>query len=126
MSRWLCWVIGAQSLYYLVTGAWPWLSMRLFEAVTGPKVDDWLVRMVGLLIVAVGAALLTAVLRQELSAAVLVLAFGSAAAFLIVDLIYALAGRISPIYLADAAVELGLIILLALGGLHDRRSASAD
>lgn len=31
-----------QAAYYIVTGPWPLLSLRSFEAVTGPKADEWL------------------------------------------------------------------------------------
>jgi hypothetical protein len=41
-----------------------------------------------------------------------VLAAGSVLAFAGVDTWYALSGRIAPVYLADAAVEVGFIALL--------------
>jgi energy-converting hydrogenase Eha subunit E len=106
--------LGAQAVYYLVTGAWPWLSMDTFDAITGPKIDDWLVRMVGLLAAAVGLALLVAAWKRERTAAILVLAVGAGAAFAIVDIAYAGAGRISPVYFGDAAVEVALIALLVV------------
>lgn len=112
MSRALRITLGAEGVYYLVTGAWPWLSMDTFEAVTGPKVDDWLVHMVGLLAAAIGAALLVAAWRGDRTSAVLVLAVGAAAAFAAVDILYAGTGRISPVYFADAIVEVLLIALV--------------
>ena len=90
--------------YYLVTGLWPLLSMRTFEAVTGPKSDRWLVRMVGLLAAVIGASLLA-----RRGSTDRILPVGSALAFASVDTIYALRGRISRIYLADALLELGLV-----------------
>jgi hypothetical protein len=48
----------AQGAYYLLTGVWPLLSLRTFELVTGPKTDDWLVRTVGVLVLAVVLAVL--------------------------------------------------------------------
>jgi hypothetical protein len=106
-------VIRGQSVYYIVTGLWPVVHLPSFEAVTGPKTDDWLVHMVGLLAAAIGVALGTAADRREVgSAAVRVLAIGSAAAFAAIDLWYGLSGRISAIYLADAAVQILLIVLL--------------
>src|SRR4051794_41935238 len=53
-------VLRAQGAYYTLTGLWPLVHMASFEAVTGPKTDDWLVRMVGLLAAVIGATLLTA------------------------------------------------------------------
>ena len=42
----------AQGGYYAITGVWPLVHMRSFEAVTGPKQDHWLVHTVaGLLVV---------------------------------------------------------------------------
>ena len=71
-----------QGLYYLVTGLWPLIHLASFEAVTGPKTDDWLVKMVGLLAAAIGAALLTAARQSSRgSSEILVLAVGSAGAF---------------------------------------------
>ena len=107
----------AQGSFYLLTGVWPLVSMRTFEAVTGPKADDWLVQMVGLLAAVIGTVLLTA-LRSGRAHEVLLLAAGSAASFAAIDLRYGLSGRISPIYLADAVVELGF---LAVAGLAWRR-----
>ncbi len=37
----------AQGLYLLLTGMWPLVHYRSFEWVSGPKVDDWLVKCVG-------------------------------------------------------------------------------
>ena len=105
-------VLTVQAMYYLVTGIWPILSMTSFEAVTGPKTDDWLVRMVGLLVVVIGATLWTAVRRRIWTREVQLLAIGSAVAFAMIDLRYALGGRISPIYLADAGLELAIVALL--------------
>ena len=105
-------VIRLQGSYYLITGLWPLIHMASFEAVTGPKVEDWLVRMVGLLVVVIGATLLLAVRRGREDGEVLVLAVGSALAFTAVDVWYALSRVISPIYLADAVVEVVLEALL--------------
>src|SRR4051812_47162991 len=46
-----------QAAYYVATGVWPIAHMKSFEAVTGPKVDHWLVRTFGALVTAAGAAL---------------------------------------------------------------------
>jgi len=96
-----------QGVYYVLTGVWPLARMPTFEAVTGPKTDDWLVRMVGLLAAVIGGVLLLAIRAGRVTREVLLLAAGTAASFAI-DIVYASGGRISPIYLADAVVELGL------------------
>lgn len=102
MERRLGQVHGA---YYLVTGLWPLLSMRTFEAVTGPKTDRWLVRTVGLLAAVIGWSLLSGGTRT----ADRTLPVGTGLAFASIDTWYVARGTISRIYLADALVELALV-----------------
>ena len=99
-----------QGIFYVITGVWPLLSMATFEAVTGPKVDDWLVKTAGVLITAIGAALLTGARRRHIGPELVVLAIGSAAGLAGIDLVYALGDRISDVYLMDAVVEIGLVL----------------
>jgi hypothetical protein len=106
-------VLSVQAVYYVVTGIWPLIHLPSFEAVTGPKTDDWLVHTVGLLAATIGLSLGTAVLRDEANDPVVgTLAVSAALAFAAIDLWYGLGGRIPQIYLADAAVQLVLIVLL--------------
>jgi hypothetical protein len=100
-----------QGIYFFVTGVWPILHIASFVAVTGPKVDLWLVKTVGALIAVVGATLMLAARRRAVSAEVVFLAVASAASLGAADVIYALADRIWDIYLLDAAAEAGLIVL---------------
>ena len=111
-----------QGVYFLATGVWPLLSMRTFEAVTGPKVDRWLVKTVGVLVAVIGASLLADARRPSRGSQVL--GVGSAAALGGVDVVYSLGGRISKIYLLDAVVEALLITLWAVGGRRPRRLIS--
>ena len=67
-----------QGIFYVVTGLWPLIHMPSFLQVTGPKTDLWLVRTVGVLVTVA------------------------------IDTIHVLSQVIPPIYLADAAVEIGL------------------
>ena len=96
----------AQGLYFLATGVWPLVSMRSFEAVTGPKVDRWLVKTVGVLVAVIGASLLRADGRRPSTTT---LAAGSAAGLGAIDVLYAATGRISRVYLLDAILEAGLV-----------------
>lgn len=105
-------IILAQGIYYILTGLWPLISMRTFEAVTGPKADDWLVQMVGLLAITIGLSLLTGVRRSVPSSETVILSGAAALSFALIDAIHAFQGRISRIYLADAAVEMGMLILI--------------
>ncbi len=97
-----------QGLFYLATGLWPIVHYRSFEAVTGPKRDDWLVKTTGGLIAAIGAALLAGARGRE-HRALRWLGIGSATTLAMADLGYAPQGRISRIYLADALVEAGVV-----------------
>ena len=105
-------VLRTQGFYYVLTGLWPVIHMPSFEAMTGPKVDDWLVKMVGLLAAVIGGTLSLASQRANHSLEIFWLAVSSALAFTGIDVWYALSGRISPIYLADAAVEIAIVLLL--------------
>lgn len=105
MSRWARRLLVGQGLFYVATGVWPLVSIRSFEFVTGPKVDDWLVQTVGVLVIAIGATLLYGARRDRPVPESFVLAGGTALGFALVDAYFVLVGRISPIYLADAAVE---------------------
>ena len=48
----------AQSAYYVVTGVFPFVSRRGFEALTGPKREWWLVQTVGAVVLAADGRLI--------------------------------------------------------------------
>jgi hypothetical protein len=98
-----------QGGFDVVTGLWPIVHLRSFEVVTGPKLEGWLVKTVGALITVIGGTLLAAGLRRRVTPEIRLLGAGSAAAFTLVDVIYTARRRISPVYLLDAVVEVGLI-----------------
>ena len=99
----------AQGGYFLAAGLWPLLNRRSFEAVTGRKTDFWLVRTVGTLISVIGVSLLRAFGSEKVSPEAKWLAMGSALGLAGVSGWYASRGRISKIYLMDAALELGWV-----------------
>ena len=99
---------------YVVTGVWPLLHMASFEAVTGPKTDDWLVYTVGLLLAVIGGVLLAAARRRAVDGAIVALAVGAALALTAVEVVHVFNGTISRVYLLDAAVEVTIAALLAL------------
>ncbi|MBM4441395.1 MAG: hypothetical protein FJ027_13335 [Candidatus Rokubacteria bacterium] len=115
-----------QGLYFFTTGVWPLFSMRTFEAVTGPKVDRWLVKTVGVLVGVIGAVLTMAGARRRVEPEIAVLAAGSAAGLAAVDTVYATKGRISKIYLLDAVVEVALIAAWALAASQVSRAGAAS
>jgi hypothetical protein len=98
-----------QGGYYLLSGLWPLVHMDSFERVTGRKADRWLVRTVGALAVAMGSGLLQAARRGYLPRELKTVTQLAAAGFVAVEVPTALRGRISPIYLADAALEVGFL-----------------
>jgi hypothetical protein len=98
-----------QAAYYVVTGLLPLVSIRLFEAVTGPKADRWLVKTVGLLVATTGFALALADRRRRLAPELMIVAAGNAGVLAAVDIVYVAKRRISPVYLLDAVAELALL-----------------
>src|SRR4051794_11617282 len=103
----------AQGAYYAATGLLPFVSRRAFEAVTGPKREWWLVQTVGLLVTVVGGGLVSGAARRRATPELLAIAAGSAASLAVIDVVYVARGPTAPSYLADAAVQLGLLGALA-------------
>ncbi|HKU68183.1 MAG TPA: hypothetical protein VJP85_10435 [Candidatus Baltobacteraceae bacterium] len=103
-----------QAAYYIGSGLWPLASRRAFEAATGPKADWWLVQMVGLLAVSIGASIGLNEREKYPARSIRALAVLSALSFAAIDLGYVARRRISPIYLGDAAVELALAAAITL------------
>jgi len=102
-------VLLAQGGYYVVTGVAPFVSRRLFESVTGPKREWWLVKTTGILVTAIGAGLISGVVRQRQTPELVGIAAGAAGGLAAIDIVYALRGRISPVYLADAVLQLAAL-----------------
>jgi hypothetical protein len=95
----------AQGVYYATTGVWPFLSMKSFERITGPKRDHWLVKTVGILVTAIGVTLIRAGQGRRVHSDVALLAGLSAAALGTIDVVYVARRRISAVYLLDAVPE---------------------
>ncbi len=95
----------AHGVFNVVTGVWPLVSMSTFERVTGPKIDGWLVRTVGGMLVSTGLAQLAAGDSPDGLRVARLLGQGTAATLGVVDVVYASKGRISKVYLADAIAE---------------------
>jgi hypothetical protein len=102
-------VLAAQAAYFVTTGAWPLLHRRSFERVTGPKADYWLVQTVGLLVLSIGASLAYGARRERPAAETCFAAVTAAVALAGIDVVQVARRRISPVYLADAVVELALV-----------------
>jgi len=118
---------GIQSVWYMLTGLWSLVDIHSFMAVTGPKVDLWLVRTVGALVIVIGAVLGAAALRRRLGLNEMMLGAGAALALAVVEIGHAAIGVISPIYLLDAVIQLMLLGLWFAGwvrGEPDRLGAA--
>jgi hypothetical protein len=98
-----------QGSFNVVSGLWPLLHMRSFEAVTGEKTDKWLVRTVSGLLIAIGIVQSLSPDNPQGLAQARRLGIGTAATLTAIDLVYVAKRRISKIYLLDAAIELSWI-----------------
>ena len=112
----------AHGTYYLLAGIWPLVSIGTFQAVTGDKTDLWLVKTVALLIVVVGASIVTSARHRYLDDETLVLAIGSALALGTVDVFYSMTGVISKVYLYEAPVEAILVGAWLILRARERRA----
>ena len=100
-----------QGGYFLVTGTWSLFSIESFMEIPGPKLETWLVQVAGVLIVSIGLSLLAASRDRHRRLATLVLGGVSAGGLLSVDVIFYLNGDIGAVYLLDAVVEFGFVVL---------------
>jgi hypothetical protein len=98
-----------QGAYYMVTALWQFIHMRSFLVVTGPKSDLWLVRTVGALILVISLPLLFTGFQGSPEKEIILLGIAAAVALAAIDIFYVARRVISPIYLGDSAVELGLL-----------------
>ena len=89
----------------LASGLWPLLSIKSFEAVTGPKTDVWLVKTVGGLLSVVG---LHTILSSQTGTDARkggAVAGGVSATLAYISGFYAIRRRISKVYLLDSAIQ---------------------
>jgi hypothetical protein len=108
-------LVFIQGFYYFFFGLWPIIHYRSFEAVSGPKMDQWLVITVGWLLTASSVAMLVSHFTT-FSVPILVIAIGQALALAGVDIYYVLKKRISRVYLLDAMIELAFVFTWILFG----------
>jgi hypothetical protein len=108
-------VLLVQGGYYVGTGVLPFASRNLFEALTGPKREWWLVETVAGLVTTIGGALIAGALRRDGPPGELLgVAAGSAITLAGIDIVYVARRRIAPTYLVDAAANLGVLSALAV------------
>jgi hypothetical protein len=103
------------------------LDVSSFQLVTGPKVDLWLVRTVGLLLVVLAGAFFSAAFRRVIVPEIAVIGIGTALALAAIDFIYTFTGRISAIYLLDGLLEIVFLAVWVSGGIKNiRRMKRSD
>ena len=104
----------AQAVYYGVTGAWPLVSRRSFELVTGRKTDWWLVETFSLMLLPIAGALGMAAARDEVTHEVELLGATAAGVLAGADVAIALRRLGRPTYLLDAAASGAIVAGWAL------------
>ena len=107
--------------FNVLSGLWPLVHMKSFEAVFGPKTDKWLVRTVAGLLVSNGVAQLAAKDTAGSLAQAKRIGLGTAATLGAIDVSYAPRGRISRMYLLDALAEAAWLLAWLLA--RPRRSS---
>ena len=116
----------AQAIYFVPSSILALVSRRGFEAISGRKVDYWLVRTVAALLTVIGIAVGRAGATRRVTPEIAGVAVGSSAALMAVDVVYAGKGRISRVYLLDALGNLlligGWVAALARGAVHLKRT----
>lgn len=112
-----------QGIFYFLTGVWPIVDINSFMKVTGPKVDIWLVKTVGVLIIVISITLLAAAYRNKISPEIILLGSTACIGFILIDVIYVMSDTILPVYLLDAVAELLILtgwILLVMRASHKK------
>lgn len=97
--------LWSQGIYVLLTALWPIVHIESFMNVSGYKTDVWLVKTVGILLLAIAVSLLLDIFSKEINFPIAVLALFTAVGMAYVDFFYALNETIPKIYMADGAVE---------------------
>src|SRR5437667_11325319 len=88
----------AQSLFFVLTGLWPIVSIRAFQNVSTSRKDFWLVKSAGLMLGIAGSLLTGAGFRQQTSPLISIMAITTAAVLMVIDLVYVGFKKISRIY----------------------------
>lgn len=111
-------ILKAQLIYYHLTALWPFVHIKSFMAVTGPKTDIWLVKTISVLLLAIANTLTVAVyLENAESAMAICLSVSCCIGLIAIDIFYVVKRVISKVYLLDALAE--LMILIAWVSLPD-------
>jgi hypothetical protein len=117
-------VAMVQGAYCLAAGLWPVLDLKTFMVATGPKLEGWLTKGVGVCLANIGLALGAAGARGKVARELRVLGATTALSFAAMDFWYAGARRrIPPVYLANGVVQLGFVAAWAYAAWRESRDA---
>jgi TRAP-type uncharacterized transport system fused permease subunit len=96
------------------------VHMKSFIAVTGPKLDIWLVQTVAVLILAIGVFILLQLKYHSPIIPVAIMAIIMSAGLAIIDFYYASIDRISDVYALDGILQVAFTVawLYVLGFYH--------
>ena len=106
LRKLLTMTLWTQGIYTGSTALWGIIDIDSFQAVTGPKTDLWLVKTVSVVLLAIGISFIMQALRPGNPLPIMLLAILSSAGLATIDMYYAFRDVISPVYLADAVVEI--------------------
>jgi len=100
-----------QGAYDTLGGLWPLVSMPLFEALTGPKPEEWLVRAVAGVLLFLGSLLLhDAFRRKRIDRGLRIMAAGISAVLGLVAVVSSLGGWVSWVYFIDGTIHLSFTL----------------
>jgi hypothetical protein len=116
---------AGHGIYWLLSGIWPIVHLRSFQAVTGPKADEWLVKTVGALLAVIGGGLLLGAKNRRVTPELEAIAVGSALSLTAIDVVYVSKGRMSKIYLLDALAHSALALAWRLVGSGNAATGSS-
>jgi len=118
-------VAMVQGAYCLAAGLWPVLSLRTFMRATGPKLEGWLTKGVGVCLLNIGVALGAAGARGRVARELRVLGASTALSFAAMDFWYAgVRRRISRVYLVTGFTQLGFVAAWAYAAWRESRDAN--
>ena len=109
-TRNIRWLLIAHASYLCIGGSWPLLHLPSFEAVTGPKVDDFLVRSVAGILLWTAVVLYTQVPKPRFAPSTGSLALGLSLVLGLVAVIGAASGSSRWVYFIDGAIHLGFAL----------------
>ena len=95
-----------QGIYFLITLGWPVIEIRSFIAVTGLKVDIWLVKTVSVLLLPYAAFCFWAAMKRPLSIIIILCMVLMSWGLAFVELYYYFNGTIKWVYAVDALLQI--------------------